>query len=322
MRAIRIHEHGGPERLVLEEVADPQAGAGEAVVRVAASGVNYIDTYHRSGLYPVPLPFTPGLEAVGTVVRIGAGVDTVELGDRVAYAQVPGSYAELVAAPVDMLVPVPDDVESVTAAAVMLQGITAHYLSHDTYPLGPSSRCLVHAGAGGVGLLLIQMAKMRGATVFTTVSTDEKAALASAAGADHVIRYTEVDFTKAVAAELGVHKLDVVYDGVGQATFDGGLQLLRRRGVMVLFGQSSGPVEPFELQRLSAGGSLFVTRPTMGDYLAGPGELRRRTDQLFSWIGSGDLDVRIGHTFPLDEAAAAHEALQGRMTAGKILLHP
>ena len=322
MRAIRVSEFGGPERLVMEDVPDAIPGPEEALIRVLAAGVNYIDTYHRTGLYPMPLPFTPGVEAVGEVIGLGEGVDGVAVGQRVAYASVLGSYAELVAAPLDKLITVPEDIESAEAAAVMLQGLTAHYLSHDTYPLGPSSRCLIHAGAGGVGLLLIQMAKMRGATVFTTVSTAEKAALAEGAGADHVIRYTEIDFVEAVQAELGFHKLDVVYDGVGQATFDGGLQLLRRRGVMVLFGQSSGPVEPFDLQRLSGGGSLFVTRPTLGDYVTARQQLVRRTDDLFGWMASGELDVRVGQTFALTEASAAHAALQGRLTTGKLLLHP
>ncbi|MGI9648337.1 MAG: quinone oxidoreductase family protein [Acidimicrobiia bacterium] len=322
MQAIRVAQSGGSEVLVAAEMPDPVAGPGEAVVEIAASGVNFIDVYQRSGLYPMSLPFIPGLEGAGVVTSLGDAPEGVAVGDRVAFTSIPSAYAEQVAVPVDSLVRVPDDVELVTAGGVMLQGLTAHYLAHDTYSLEPGSTCLIHAGAGGVGLLLIQVAKRLGATVFTTVGTAEKAELARAAGADHVIIYTETDFADEVRAILGDGRLDVVYDSVGADTFDRGLELLRPRGLMALFGQSSGVVPPFELRRLIGVGSLYVTRPSLGAYLADRQELLSRSDDLFAWIAAGELRVRIGATYPLADARSAHDALEGRATTGKVVLIP
>ncbi len=322
MQAIRVNEHGGPEVLAWESIPRPQPGDGELLVQLEAAGVNYIDTYHRTGLYPRDVPFTLGLEGAGTVVEAGSNVEGFEDGSRVAWAGAPGSYAQYVIVPAQAAVHVPDGVRSDVAAAVMLQGMTAHYLATDTYPLDAGERCLIHAGAGGVGLLLIQIAKLLGAEVFATVSTEEKAALALAAGADHVINYTEVDFGDAVEAVAGPKALDVVYDGVGAATFDRGLELLRPRGLMALFGQSSGVVEPFDLGRLSRLGSLYVTRPSLFAYIADRPDLERRAADVFAWIAAGQLDVRIGARFPLAQAADAHRALEGRQTTGKVLLEP
>jgi NADPH2:quinone reductase len=320
--AIRIHETGGPEVLRWEQVDVPEPGPGGARVEVQAAGVNFIDTYHRRGIYPLDLPFTPGMEGAGVVSAIGADVDHVAIGDRVAWADQIGSYGEAVTLRADRLVPVPDGVGFDVAAAAMLQGMTAHYLVHDTFPLRPGQRCLIHAGAGGVGLLLIQLAAAIGAEVFTTVSTEEKAALAAAAGADHVIRYTEVDFVAAVERIAGPRALDVVYDGVGEATFARGLALLRPRGMMVLFGQSSGVVPPFDLGTLAGMGSLYVTRPTMFTHVADRAALEARADDVLGRVASGRLDIRIGNEFPLAEAAEAHRALEGRRTTGKVLLRP
>ncbi|MDH3307660.1 MAG: quinone oxidoreductase [Acidimicrobiia bacterium] len=320
MKAISVSAPGGPEALAVVETANPTPAPGEVIVELAAAGVNYIDTYQREGLYPMALPFTPGLEGAGTVLEIGEQASGWAVGDRVAWTTQIGSYAQRVAVAADKLVAVPGSVPLETAAAVMLQGVTAHYLATDTYPLGGGDRCLIHAGAGGVGLLLIQIAKRRGAEVFTTVSTQDKAALAAAAGADHVIRYDQRDFADAVTELAGDRPLHVVYDGVGAATFDRGLTVLRRRGTLVLFGQASGPVPPVNLQVLAANGSLFTTRPTMGDYIATPAELTSRTDDLFSWIAAGELDVRVGQTWPLEEAGDAHRALEARLTTGKTLL--
>ena len=304
------------------EVPDPEPGAGQILVETAAAGVNFIDTYQRSGLYQVALPYVPGLEGAGTVVATGSGVDGLVAGDRVAWASCPGSYATAVVAPADRVVRVPDGVELDVAAAVPLQGMTAHYLATDTYPLTSGSRCLVHAGAGGVGLLLIQIAKRLGAEVFTTVGSPEKADLASAAGADHVILYRDVDFAEAVTEIAGPRPLDVVYDGVGKSVFDTSLTLLRPRGMMATFGNASGPVDPVSPLTLSGNGSLFLTRPTLFDYIAERSELERRADELFAWIAAGELDVRIGARFALSEAAEAHRALEGRATTGKVLLVP
>lgn len=322
MQAIRVTENGGPEVLRLADVGSPEPGPGDLLVRVAAAGLNYIDTYHRTGLYPTDLPFTPGLEGAGEVVEIGADVTGIAPGDRVAWSNALGSYAELVVVPEDGAVSVPAGVALDQAAAVMLQGMTAHYLTHDTYPLGPGDRCLVHAGAGGVGLLLVQMAKRLGAEVFATVSTAEKADLATGAGADHVIRYTEGDFGDAVEQIAGPRPLDVVYDGVGRATFDRGLGLLRPRGMMALFGQSSGVVPPLDLGRLAANGSLYVTRPTLFSHIASRTDLEARAGAVLASVGSDDLDVRIGHRYPLTEASKAHRALEERQTTGKVLLIP
>ncbi len=321
MRAIVVRRLGGPEVLGVEQVDDPAPGRGEAVVEVAAAGLNFIDTYHRSGLYPVELPFTPGLEAAGTVSAVGPGVDDVAEGDRVAFCTTIGAYAEKAAAPADRLAPVPDDISLDLAAAVMLQGLTAHYLATSTYPLEEGSTCLIHAGAGGVGLLLIQMAKRLGAAVYTTVGTDEKARLAAGAGADHVIVYTREDFAERVREIGGERPLDVVYDGVGKATVAAGFGLLRPRGVMAAFGNASGAVDPIDPLVLSSHGSLFFTRPTLFDHAADRAELLGRAGQVFDWMRDG-LEVRIGARRPLEEAAEAHRALEGRKTAGKVLIVP
>ena len=322
MKAIVISAPGGPEVLEYTTVDDPTPGPGQAVVEVAAAGLNYIDTYHRIALYPMDFPMTPGLEGSGTIVELADDVTGFSVGDRVAWTGALGSYANAVAADASVLVPVPDGIEMETAAAIPLQGMTAHYLVRDTYALKPESRCLIHAGAGGVGLLVIQMAKLIGAEVFTTVSSAEKAQLASAAGADHVIRYDEVNFADAIEEIAGPRPLDVVYDGVGKTTFDDGLRLLRLRGLMALFGAASGPVPPLDLQVLAQNGSLFATRPTLFSYIAKREELLSRASELFRWISSGDLQVRIGQTWPLEQAADAHRALHARATTGKTLLIP
>ena len=314
---------GGTEVLTWGDLADPEPAEGELLVRLGAAGVNFIDTYHRAGLYPRPLPFTLGVEGAGTVVAVGAGVRGVAVGDAVAWVDgSSGSYAELVLVAADRAVPVPGGVEPAVAAAVLLQGITAHFLSHDTYRLVPGSRCLVHAAAGGVGLLLVQMAKAAGAEVFATAGSPEKAELARRAGADHVVLYREEDFGDAVERIAGPRPLDVVYDGVGRATFDRGLDLLRPRGMMVTFGNASGPVDPVAPLTLMAKGSLFLTRPTMRDHIATTAELRERSDAVLGAVAAGTLDVRIGATLPLAEARRAHELLEDRASTGKILLLP
>ena len=322
MKAMTIPRTGGPEVMEWVDLDEPVAAPDQVVVEVDAAGVNFIDTYHRTGLYPMDLPIVPGLEGAGTVVAVGEATDGVTVGDRVAWSAGIGSYAERVALGAAGVVPVPESVPSDIAAAAMLQGLTAHYLTTDTFPLHPGARCLIHAGAGGVGLLLIQLAKMRGAEVFTTVGSAEKAELARAAGADHVILYREVDFGDAVEAIAGPNALDVVYDGVGKTVFDRSLELLRMRGMMVQFGNASGAVDPISPLRLSRGGSLFLTRPTLFHYIATRPELLRRAADLFGWIERGDLEVRIGATFPMSEAAEAHRALEGRRTTGKVLLVP
>ncbi len=301
---------------------DPTAGLGEIVVDVAAAGLNYIDTYHRTGLYPVELPFVPGLEGAGTVTAVGPGVTTIGVGDQVAWATNPGSYAGSLSLRADNVVKVPDDIDLEVAAALPLQGMTAHFLATSTYPLGPGDRCLIHAGAGGVGLLLIQIAKLRGAEVFATVGTPEKAELAAAAGADHTILYRDVDFAEAMVDLAGERPLDVVFDGVGKSVFAQSLTLLRQRGMMVTFGNASGPVDPISPLELSANGSLFLTRPTLFHYLRTHSEMQSRADDLFGWVASGDLDVRIGARYALRDAAEAHRALEGRATSGKVLLIP
>ncbi len=322
MRAIQVAATGGSDVLEWIELPDPVAGNGQAVVALEACGVNFIDVYQRTGLYPVALPFVIGQEGAGVITAIDPAAGLFEVGDRVVFTGVLGGYAEQIVVPVEGLVKVPDGIGTDTAAAVMLQGLTAHYLVHDTYRLGPESRCLVHAGAGGVGQLLIQMAKQRGATVFATAGTEDKARLAQQAGADHVTVYTQSDFREEIEAVVGERSLDVVYDSVGQATFEGGLELLAPRGMMVLFGQSSGPVAPFDLGALGRGGSLFVTRPRLGDYISGRAELVARSGALLAAVGGGQLAVRIGATFPLAQAGAAHEALEARATTGKVLLIP
>lgn len=320
MKAIRVNRNGGPEVLEATDIDAPSPGPGEVAVALAAAGVNFVDVYHRRGMYPIALPFTPGQEGAGIVTTVGDDVAGLAVGDRIAWATTMGSYAEVQVVPASAVVAVPDGIGLDVAAAVMLQGLTAHYLTRSTYPLGAGDRCLIHAGAGGVGLLVIQMAKRIGAEVFTTVSTEEKAELAAAAGADHVIRYDRDEFGAAVEAIAGPNALEAVYDGVGAATFSRGLDLLARRGTMVLFGQASGAVPPFDLSTLAAKGSLYVTRPTLGHYVADAAALRDRASELFAWIGAGDLDVRIGRMWPLEAAADAHRALEARATTGKALL--
>ena len=322
MKAMRFHQHGGPEVLVYEDAPTPEAGPGEAIVRIEAIGLNYIDTYHRDGLYPVELPCIPGMEAAGTIARIGDGVEGVNVGDRVAYAGALGAYAEEAAVAVDRLVPLPDDISCEVGAAAMLQGMTAHYLAHGSYALGKDDTALIHAGAGGVGLLLIQMAKRLGARVLTTVSTEEKEQLARAAGADEVIRYTERDFAEDVMTLTDGRGVDVVYDSVVKTTFDKSLDVLRPLGYLVLFGQSSGPVEPVDPGILNVKGSLFLTRPTMAHYIPTREALLQRAGDVLGWIGSGELDLRIGDRFALADAADAHRALQGRKTTGKVVILP
>ncbi len=316
--AIRIAAAGGPEVLAWTEVDVPEPGAGQALVRVATAGVNLIDTYHRTGLYPMEFPFTPGVEGAGTVERTAGDVD-VAPGDRVTWIMTLGSYAEYAVVDADRLVRIPDGVPTDVAAAVMLQGMTAHYLAHDTFTLAEGISCLIHAGAGGVGHLLIQIAKELGANVFATVGTAEKAEVASAMGADHVIVYSEVDFAEEVERLAGQRPLDIIYDGVGAATFAKGLGLLRPRGMMVTFGNASGPPDPVPPLDLMRHGSLFLTRPTLNDYIPTREELERRASDLFSHLERG-LQVVIGTRVPMAEAAEAHRALESRSTTGKVLL--
>lgn len=323
MKAIRVNEHGGPEVLSYEDVEVPEPGEGEARVKLAASGVNFIDIYQRSSLYPLETPFTLGLEGAGEVEAVGEGVQEISEGDYVAFAGVQGAYAEYIVAPAERLVPFNVTlVEARMAAAVMLQGMTAHYLTHSTFPLQEGQTALVHAAAGGVGLLLVQIAKLRGATVIGTAGTEEKAKLAKAAGADEVILYTEQDFIEETNRITDGEGVDVVYDSVGKDTFDGGLDVLKPRGYMVLFGASSGPVAPFDLQVLNQKGGLFVTRPALAWYTATREELLWRAESLFSWIGQNNLDIRIGGTYELSEAEQAHRDLEGRKTTGKLILIP
>lgn len=323
MKAIRVSEHGGPEVLSYEDVETPEPGPGQARVRLAASGVNFIDIYQRTGTYPMDPPFTLGQEGAGEVEAVGEGVEEVSPGDYVAFAGVMGSYAEYIVAPVERLVPFNVTlVEARMAAAVMLQGMTAHYLTHSTFPLQEGQIALVHAAAGGVGLLLCQIAKMKGATVIGTTSTQEKAKLAKESGADEVILYTEQDFVEETNRITGGEGVHVVYDSVGKDTFDGGLEVLRPRGYMVLLGASSGQVPPVDLQVLNQQGSLFVTRPKLADHTATREELLWRAESLFSWIGQNNLDVRIGGTYQLSEAEDAHRDLEGRKTTGKLILIP
>jgi NADPH2:quinone reductase len=322
MRAIVVHETGGPDQLKLEETAEPRPGPGEIVVDVAAAGLNFIDTYQRSGLYAMDLPFTPGMEGAGTVSVVGDGVSGIAAGDRVGWVNVLGTYREQHVLPAEKAIPIPDEIDSDRAAAVLLQGITAHYLATDTFPLDEGDRCLIHAGAGGVGLLLTQIARMKGAYVITTVGGSEKAALSREAGADEVVDYTAADFGDAVEDLIGPKALDVVYDGVGASTFDRGIDLLRPRGMMVSFGNASGPVPAVKPLTLMEKGSIYLTRPTMGHYIRDRGELLARADDLFAWIAAGELQVRIGRRFSLEDAAAAHRELEGRATTGKVLLDP
>lgn len=323
MKAVRVHATGGPEVLRLEEIPTPSPEPGEILIRVEAAGVNFIDLYQRAGAYKVATPFVPGQEAAGTIAALGAGVTGFTVGDRVGcYHGGLSGYAESAIAPADKVVPLPDGVTTAQGAAVLLQGMTAHYLTCTTYPLRAGDTCLVHAAAGGVGLLLCQLAKRRGARVIGTVSTAAKEALARVAGADEVIRYTETDFAIEVKRLTGGKGVQVVYDSVGKATFTAGLGCIAPRGMMVLFGQSSGAVEPLDPQVLNHRGSLFLTRPTLGNYVATRAELEQRSGDLFRWMQEGTLRVRIDREFPLARAGEAHAALAGRGTTGKVLLIP
>jgi NADPH2:quinone reductase len=322
MKAIQVKQPGGPGVLQLVDLPIPQPKANEAVVKIAASGVNFIDVYQREGRYKVALPFVLGQEAAGTVTSVGSDVKSLKTGDRVAWSSILGAYAEYAAVPAERLVAVPQGVSDQQAASAMLQGMTAHYLIYDTFPLKGGQTALVHAAAGGVGLLLVQMAHNLGARVIATVSTDEKAKLAREAGADEVILYTQADFEAETRRLTGGHGVDVVYDSVGKTTFEKGLNVLRPRGMMVLFGGSSGAVPPFDLIQLSQKGSLYITRPTLGHYTATTEELRARSTAVFTMIAEGKLKLRIEHKYPLADAATAHRDLEARKTTGKLLLIP
>ena len=322
MKAIQVKQVGGPEAMQLVELPIPQPKANEAVVKLAASGVNFIDVYVREGRYKAPLPVSPGQEGAGVVTAIGADVHTVKVGDHAAWCGVLGTYAEYAAIPADRLVPVPNGVSDQQAAAVMLQGMTAHYLSHDTYPLKQGETALIHAAAGGIGQLLVQMAHNIGARVIGTVSTEEKAQLARAAGAHEVILYSKDDFETETKRLTGGKGVDVVYDSVGKTTFEKGLNVLRPRKMMVLFGGSSGAVPPFAPMVLAQKGSLYMTRPTLTLYIASREELLARSSAVFGMLSVGKLKLRIAHTYPLAEAQQAHRDLEGRKTTGKILLIP
>ena len=320
MQAVRIHEYGDPENMKLDDVPTPEPGPGQARVKTEASGVNFIDIYQRSGMYKVPLPFSMGLEGAGTVEAVGSDVTLVKVGDRVAWQGNPGSYATHTIVPADRLVPLPDGVSFEQGAAAMLQGMTAHYLIHSTYPLKAGETALIHAAAGGVGLLLVQMTKLVGARAIGTVGNEEKAKLAREAGADEVIIYTQKDFVEEVKRLTGGKGVQVVYDGVGKDTYEKSLDCLAPRGYEVLFGAASGPVPPLDLQLLNSKGSLFTTRPTLGNYAASREELLQRGNDVLNWVKSGQLKLRIDRTYKLSEAAEAHRALNGRQTTGKVLL--
>jgi NADPH:quinone reductase len=322
MKAIQVRQVGGPEAMEVAEVPIPQPAPGQALVKLSAAGVNFIDVYFREGRYKAQTPFVLGQEGAGVVTAVGAEAKAVKVGDRVAWSGLPGSYAEYASMPVDRLVTVPDGVSEQQAAAAMLQGMTAHYLSYDTIPLKAGQTTLVHAAAGGVGLLLVQMAHNIGARVIATVSTEEKAALARAAGADEVILYTQTDFEAEARRLTGGKGVDVVYDSVGKTTFEKGLNILRPRGMMVLFGGSSGAVPPFDLIALSQKGSLYLTRPSLGNYVATRNELVARAAAVFGMIADGKLRLRIEHMYPLQDAQRAHRDLEGRKTTGKLLLIP
>jgi NADPH2:quinone reductase len=322
VKAIRVHTLGGPEMLRFEEVPRPSPGPGQALVRLDAVGVNFVEVYQRTGIYKVTPPFIPGSEAAGTVVEVGAGVTNVAVGQHVASINFAGSYAEFSVAPADRLVVLPEGATTRLGAAAMLQGMTAHYLVYATYPLSSGQTCLVHAAAGGVGLLLCQMARLRGARIIGTVSTEPKAVLARDAGAHAVILYSKQDFEAETKRLTGGNGVEVVYDSVGRTTFAKGLDCLARRGMMVLYGQSSGPVDPFDPQILNQKGSLFLTRPTLMHYTATRDELLERAMAVLGWVGDGSLKVRIGREFALAAAAEAHRELEGRRTTGKLLLIP
>ncbi len=322
MQAVQIDQTGGPEMLRLVTLQDPEPGPGQALIRVEACGVNFIDTYFREGRYPAQLPYVLGQEAAGTVVSIGPDVTSLASGDRVAWCGIPGTCATLALAPADRVLKIPKGIRTQQAAAVILQGMTAHYLTHSTFVPQHGDHVLIHAGAGGTGLLLIQLAKRFGAKVITTVSTPEKAELAHQAGADEVILYTQEDFVKRVKEITSGVGLPVVYDSVGKSTFEQSLQCLCPRGLLVLFGGASGVVPPFDLIRLSTLGSLYVTRPTLKDYIPTREDLEERARDIFQWVADGSLKVRIGHTYPLAEVAQAHRDLESRNTTGKLLLIP
>ncbi|HEY7555325.1 MAG TPA: quinone oxidoreductase [Candidatus Binatia bacterium] len=322
MRAVRVYKFGGPDVLTNDEIEVPEPKPGEARIKIEASGLNFIDIYQRTGLYPLKTPFTLGMEGAGVVDAIGEGVTEVSKGDRVAYSMVPGSYAEYAVVPAWRLAPLPPNIDAKAAATLMLQGMTAHYLTHSTFALKKGETALVHAAAGGVGLLLIQIAKNLGATIIGTAGTEAKADLAKQAGADHVILYTQADFLSEVKRLTGGRGVHVVYDSVGATTFDKSLDCLRPRGYLVLFGQSSGPVPPFDPGKLAAKGSLFLTRPSLAHYTADRDELLERAGELFNWTASGKLKLRIERTFPLADAAEAHRQLEGRKTTGKVILLP
>ena len=320
MRAVVVENYGGPESMVVREVPTPEPGPTDVVVKVVASGVNFIDVYFRTGLYKMPTPVALGSEAAGVIDAVGSEVRDLAPGDRVAYAMVRGSYAEFAKVPAAQVVKLPDTVSFEQAAAVMLQGMTAHYLTRSTFALSSGDTCLVHAAAGGTGALIVQMAKAAGATVIGTVSTPEKAAIATAAGADHVVYYTEQDFAAEAKRLTNGRGVDVVYDGVGKTTFDKSLDSLRPRGMMVLFGASSGPVPPFDPSVLNPKGSLFLTRPSLGHYIAERRELVWRAGDVLDMVGKGTLRVKIDAAFPLDRVADAHRILEGRKTTGKLIV--
>jgi NADPH2:quinone reductase len=323
VQAIAMDRTGGPDVLKLHDLPVPEPQAGQVLVKLEASGINYIDVYFRTGTYPVAkLPYVPGAEGAGTVERCGPGVTAFSPGDRVASANMAGAYAAYAVVPAEKLVAVPDGVTLRQAAALMLQGMTAHYLCNSTFPLQPGQVAFVHAGAGGVGLLLTQLAKAKGATVITTISTPEKAELSRQAGADFTIDYTKNDFVAAAREFLGGRGIDVVYDSVGKTTWEQSLDLLRPRGYFVLYGGSSGPVPPFDIRILNTKGSLFATRPTLVNYIATPEELAWRSSELFAAVLDGTLSLRIEHTYPLADASRAHEELESRKTTGKLLLLP
>ena len=322
MKAIRVHTPGGPEAMKLDDSPQPTPKAGEALVKIDAAGLNYIDVYFRTGQYKAEYPLTLGLEAGGTVAAVGPGTTDVKVGDKVAYTGVPGAYAEYAVVPAARLVVLPAGLSTKQGAAMMLQGMTAHYLATSTYPLKKGDTCLVHAAAGGVGLLLCQIAKMRGARVIGTVSTDEKAKLAKEAGADDVILYSKQDFEAEVKRLTDGKLLQVVYDGVGKTTFEKGFNCLAPRGMMVLYGAASGPIGAFDPQILNVKGSLFLTRPSLNHHLITRAELVQRATEIGQWIKDGKLKMRVEFEFPLKDAAEAHRALEGRKTTGKVLLIP
>jgi NADPH2:quinone reductase len=322
MKAIRVHQFGAPEAMQYEDAPTPEPQAGQVRVKLAASGLNFIDIYHRSGAYSMPTPFIPGLEGAGIVDAVGAGVSELKIGDRVAYPSQASSYAEYVVVPADRTVLIPDAIDFNTATAAMLQGMTAHYYATSTYPIQSGDKVLVHAAAGGVGQLLVQMAKLRGGWVVGTVSTEEKAQVAKAAGADEVILYSEQDFEVEVKRLTEGRGVDVVYDSVGKSTFDKSLNCLRPRGYMVLCGQASGPVGAIDPQILNQRGSLYLTRPSLGPYIATRSALLQRAEDIFNWVLAGKLSLRIDQTFPLAQAADAHRYMEARQTKGKVLLVP